>query len=187
MVSVVCNNALNRAVREYGLITPSEILDKTRQIVVDEFEKSDQKVRDGMDISLISIGKNGIQFSGANRSLWYIKKDENLLHEIKGDKQPIGKFEHQTSFRNHIIPISAADTIYLTTDGFADQFGGMDLKGNRINGKKFKAGNLKNLILSMQDKSMNEQNLILKQEFVSWKGELEQVDDVCIAGIRVTL
>jgi hypothetical protein len=76
MVSVVCNNGLNRAVREYGLIDPNEILDKTRELVVQEFEKSDEEVKDGMDISLCALDTktNTLKWAGANNPLWILRK-----------------------------------------------------------------------------------------------------------------
>jgi tetratricopeptide (TPR) repeat protein len=91
MVSVVCNNGLNRAVREFGLTNPSEILDKTRELVIEEFEKSDEDVKDGMDISLcaLNVKTKQLRWSGANNPLW-ILRDQEIL-EFKGDKQPIGK------------------------------------------------------------------------------------------------
>ncbi|HRE97228.1 MAG TPA: hypothetical protein PK637_10710, partial [Flavobacteriales bacterium] len=75
MVSVVCNNGLNRSVREYGLTDPGKILDKTREIVIAEFEKSDEDVKDGMDISLCSLSGNTLKWSGANNPLWIFKRN----------------------------------------------------------------------------------------------------------------
>jgi ligand-binding sensor domain-containing protein/acyl CoA:acetate/3-ketoacid CoA transferase alpha subunit len=95
MVSVICNNALNQSVREFGLSQPSKILDKTRQIVVREFDKSEESVNDGMDIALVKItqaddkGNCLLEFSGANNPIWIIRKGATELEEIKGNKQPI--------------------------------------------------------------------------------------------------
>lgn len=202
MVSVVCNNALNRAVREYGLTDPGKILDKTREIVTSEFEKSDDEVKDGMDISLCSLNlKTGeLNWAGANNPLWIIRKEKDVIDEIKpdlstdpdsyrdsskyelievkADKQPIGKFSHPVPFTTHSLKLSGGDSIYIFTDGFPDQFGGEK-------GKKFKASNLKNLILSIQDNSMDQQKLLLDEALETWRGKLEQVDDVCIIGVRI--
>jgi serine phosphatase RsbU (regulator of sigma subunit) len=186
LVSVVCSNALNRSINEFNLREPGEILDKTRELVVKLFDKSQNNVRDGMDISLISIKtkkatvageeKVEIQWSGANNPLWYIQN--NNFTEIKGHKQPIGKADEYSSFPTHTITLTKGDTLYLITDGYADQFGGPK-------GKKFKYKPLSDLILSSQTKSMTNQQNELDTTFTNWKGNLEQVDDVCIIGIRI--
>jgi len=180
MVSVVCNNALNRSVREYGLIEPGTILNKTREIVIDEFSKSAEEIKDGMDISLCSLNiESGmLNWSGANNPLWVIKKDAEQIIEIKPNKEPIGKYDHKTSFVNHEIQLDKGDTIYLFTDGFADQFGGEK-------GKKLKSKSFKKMLLAIQDKSLQEQSDYLFERFENWKGNIEQIDDVCIIGVRV--
>ena len=176
MVSVICNNALNRSVREYGLTEPGLILDIARNIVVREFEKSDKNVRDGMDIALCSIKNNKLSYAGANIPLWIYRNGELL--ETKANKQPIGKFEQPTPFTTHSFDLLKGDTIYLLSDGYVDQFGGE-------RGKKFKVKALKDLLLSIQDKPMNEQKTLIDDTFEKWKGNLEQVDDVCFIGVRV--
>ena len=180
MVSVVCNNALNRTVREYGLTNPAEILNKTREIVVQEFEKSDEDVKDGMDISLCCLDLSGsyaiLQWAGANNPLWIIRKHE--LIEVKPNKQPIGKTDNPLSFTTHEIQLQKGDTIYVFTDGFADQFGGPK-------GKKFMYKPFKELLLSIQNKTMEEQKIVLEQHFENWRGNIEQVDDVCVIGVRI--
>jgi|GEM_PF-1352622 serine phosphatase RsbU (regulator of sigma subunit) len=191
MVSVICNNALKRSVNEFKLTTPGEILDRTRKIVVQEFEKSEDDVKDGMDIALCSLKLSEksefsesyatLQYAGANNSLYIISKNtagENELIEIKPDKQPIGKVDAPTPFTTHSISLKKGDTIYVFTDGYADQFGGE--KGKKMMYKPFK-----NLLLSIQDKNMSEQKNILEKHFKEWKGGLEQVDDVCILGVRI--
>jgi serine phosphatase RsbU (regulator of sigma subunit)/tetratricopeptide (TPR) repeat protein len=178
MVSVVCNNSLNRSVREYGLTDPGKILDKTREIVVQEFEKSDEDVKDGMDISLcsLSLDRMTLSWAGANNPLWIIRNSE--LMEFKPDKQPIGKIENPKSFTTHTIQLQKGDSIYIFTDGLQDQFGGEK-------GKKFKASNLKEILLSIQQQPLPNQKDILKEAFITWKGKLEQVDDVCVIGLTV--
>tara|TARA_B100000508_G_scaffold132802_1_gene122086 strand:+ start:43130 stop:45517 length:2388 start_codon:yes stop_codon:yes gene_type:complete len=183
MVSVVCNNGLNRSVREHGIKEPAKILDKTREIVIQEFEKSEEEVKDGMDIALCSLkevdeGKSTLEFAGAHNPLWIIRKGASTIEEIKGDKQPIGKFGLQKPFTNHRVELNAGDTIYLFSDGFADQFGGE-------NGKKFKSRNFKNLLLSIVSSPMNEQKEMIDKAFEEWRGDNEQLDDVCVIGLRV--
>lgn len=190
MVSVVCNSALNRAVGEFHLTQPAEILDKVRELVIETFEQSgeEMEVRDGMDISLVKFGRNlvldnTIEWAGANNPLWIVRtlKDskEVELIEYKPNKQPIGKHFKQEPFKSHTVELQKGDTIYLFTDGYADQFGGE--KGKKMMYKPFKE-----LLLSIQDITMDEQRVALEQFFMNWKGGLEQVDDVCIIGVRLS-
>lgn len=180
LVSVMCYNALNRSVREYGIRQPGEILDKTRDIIIEEFAKSEDDVNDGMDISLCAFNTETLEllWSGANNPLWIIRNGSNEVTEIKANKQPIGRYSNYESFQTHTFQMQPGDQIYLFTDGFYDQFGGM-------NSKKFKARNMKDLLLSIRDHQMDEQKRLLLQAFEAWKGDLEQVDDVCVLGIRV--
>lgn len=175
MVSVVCNNGLNRAVREHGLIVPGKILDKAREIVQQEFEKSEEDVNDGMDIALCSIQQNKLRYAGANNPLWLIRSGE--LIEIKADKQPIGKFANPVEYTTHELELISGDIIYLFTDGFIDQFGG-DAD------KKYKSPNFKRFLISIAHLSMEDQFKALQQEFNSWMGRNEQIDDVCVFGVK---
>ena len=178
MVSVVCSNALNRTVKELGITEPAKILDKTRELVLETFEKSYEEVKDGMDISLCCLNTktNELLWSGANNPLWYIR--ENNLHEIKGDKQPIGQNDNPKPFTTHKIELQKGDTVYIFTDGYADQFGGE-------RGRKFMYKPLKELLLSIQNKSINEQKEVLYQNFTNWKKNTEQTDDVLVIGFKI--
>jgi serine phosphatase RsbU (regulator of sigma subunit) len=178
MVSVVCNNALNRAVREFQLTEPAKILDKVTDLVIETFEQSDANIKDGMDIALCSLNlnTNELQYAGANNSLYLIANNELL--EIKSDKQPIGKYMNKQPFTNHTKQLNSNDSIYLFTDGYADQFGGEK-------GKKFKYKQFKELLLKIHQQSMPKQLSELNSTFKTWKGELEQIDDVCILGVRI--
>ena len=175
MVSVVCNNGLNRSVREHNLTDPGEILTQTREIVIEEFEKSEEDVKDGMDIALCSLQGNKLVYAGANNPLWIIRNGEVL--ETKANKQPIGKFDNPQPYTSHNFELQQGDTVYLFSDGYADQFGGEK-------GKKYKSGNFKKFLVSIQHLSMAEQQTRLEQEFDRWRGELEQIDDVCVIGVR---
>lgn len=194
MVSVVCSNALNRTIKEFKETEPGKILDKTRKLVIETFEKSTSEVKDGMDISLLCIDSTNktISWSGAHNSLWYISESESSglsvraesrtdkkeLIEIKADKQPIGKTEYPKPFTTHQIEYKEGTTFYLFTDGYADQFGGP-------NGKKFMAKNVKQVLLANSYLPLSKQKEVLEQTFVNWVGNLEQIDDVCIIGIRI--
>lgn len=178
IVSVVCSNALNRTIKEFKVRETCEILNKARELVIETFEKSSNIVKDGMDISLLCIDlKNkNINWSGANNPLWYIQNNE--LKVIKADKQPIGKTDYPKSFTTHQIEYKENTIFYLFTDGLADQFGGPQ-------GKKFKYKQFEELIFSIKDKPLNEQSDCINRCFEDWKGKLEQVDDVCVIGIKI--
>jgi len=178
MVSVVCSNALNRAVFEFGNTEPGKILDKTRELVLETFSKSDKDVKDGMDISLASINKKTgeIKWAGANSPFWYTNSGEIL--EVKANKQPIGKTENPTPFTTHTVAIQKGESIYMLTDGFADQFGGEK-------GKKFKYKPLKEMLLQNATLTEDKQMQLLDSAFEVWKSNLEQVDDVCVIGVRL--
>jgi len=178
MVSVVCSNALNRSVKEFGLRDTGKILDKVTDLVLETFEKSISDVKDGMDISLLAFHKPSrrIQWSGANNPLWYFAEGE--FKEIKANKQPIGKYDNRQPFTAQNIEYSDNAIFYLFTDGYADQFGGPK-------GKKFKYKQLEEILHSIHNKNLEEQKKILGEIFESWRENVEQVDDVCIIGIQM--
>lgn len=204
MVSLIGTRALNSSVRESQLIKVSEILNKTNHIVQEAFTDSESGdiIKDGMDIALCSITYKDednveLQFAGAHNPVWIVRKSDQKnilandntiepnisdngynLFEIKGNKQPIGYFENQTPFKNFSVPLKKGDRIYMTSDGYADQFGGE-------RGKKFKYKALKLLLLSIQANDLDTQNKLVQQCFFDWKGDLEQLDDVCMMGLEV--
>ncbi len=178
MVSVVCNNGLNRSVREHKLTEPGDILDKTREIVISEFEKSEEEVKDGMDIALCSLEGMELKYAGAHNPLWLVRKGANQVEEIKGHKQPIGKYADPSPYPTHTIELNEGDSFYIFSDGYADQFGG-------DKGKKFKAANFKKLLLSIQRQPIEKQLELIDKMFEEWRGDLEQLDDVCVIGVRV--
>lgn len=176
MVSVVCANALDRCVRELSLKKPSEILDKTRDIVIEHFNRSAEDVYDGMDIALFAMNGKHVEFAGAHNPLIVIRDKEIL--EFKADKQPVGKYDAAKPFTNHEVELQPGDTIYMFTDGYVDQFGGK-------RGKKMKSQPFKELLLSLQEQGMSDQRDALEESFIKWRGELAQIDDVCVVGVRV--
>ena len=202
MVSIVGANGLKRCIQEFNLREPGKILDKLAQLVAENFAQSEEKIRDGMDLALCCLEMENnksvrMHYAGANNPLWVInpnrnKAPENAIpfkqgggFEIKANKQAIGYTENITPFDSHTIELEEGDTLYTFSDGYPDQFGGESLAFRGTGGKKFKSANFKKLLLNVYDKSMDEQLTIINQTFEDWKGELEQIDDVCVIGVRV--
>ena len=180
MVSIVGANGLNRCVKEFGLTKPSDILEKLREIVIETFDSTYEEVKDGMDMSILcfDLTSNHVEFAGANNPLWIARKKDNAMEIIKGDKQPVGRYDYATPFTNHSVRIYKGDCLYLFTDGYADQFGGT--KGKKLKYKPFQEQILKNIHLPM-----HEQKTILSKGFDEWMDDFEQVDDVCVIGIKI--
>ncbi len=180
MVSVVGANGLNRCVNEFGLLKPSDILDKLRELVIETFEKSDDDVKDGMDIALcnINLKTNKVQYAGAHNPLWILREKAQDVETIKASKQPIGKFVAPHPFENHEIELKKGDRMYLFSDGFSDQFGGAKQK-------KFGSRRMREFLLSLKGTGMIDQEEIILDTFNDWKGANAQIDDVCLIGIEV--
>jgi serine phosphatase RsbU (regulator of sigma subunit) len=193
MVSVMCSNALSKALLEDNITDPGKILDRTRDLVIERFAKSKEDVKDGMDIALVSLEysiradseeqKFLLKYAGANNPLWIIRNLESPtsgfeLIELKPNKQPVGKSFKTEPFDTHTIELKKGDSIYLLTDGYPDQFGGEK-------GKKLKKAPLKEILLSIQHLTMDEQKTHLENFFEQWKGDLQQVDDVCVIGVKI--
>jgi len=178
MVSIVCHNALNRSLCEFQLQEPALILNKVKELVIETFEKSEEQVLDGMDIALCSLNPETkvLKYAGANNPLYIIRGEELL--EIKPDRQPIGKYDVETSFTSHEFQLQTGDTIYIFSDGFPDQFGGEK-------GKKFKYAPFKKLLLDVNQFPMHLRESKLREAFKDWKGKLDQVDDITIIGVSV--
>jgi len=177
-MSMIGNTFLNEIVNEKGITNAAEVLNCLRAQVISALKQGDGENKDGMDISLLVFdhAKHCVEFAGANNPLWMIRKGS--LSEVKGDKQPIGSFRGETKpFTNHMIELQQGDTLYIFTDGYADQFGGEK-------GKKFKYKHLQETIISMYTEPMLKQELILSEKFNDWKSSLEQVDDVLVIGIK---
>jgi len=177
MMSVMCSNALSRAVKEFELISPAHILDRTASILAENFSKNGNSLRDGMDIALCSLDLNSgdLTFAGANQLLYVIKGEEPLI--IQGNKQPVGDFDDLQPFQEEKIQLEKGDMLFLYSDGYGDQFGGP-------NSKKYKSPVLKEFLFRNHEKPTFQQGEELLREFHSWKGSNEQTDDVCILGIR---
>ena len=160
---------------------PSDILNTTRKIIIERLKKdgSAEGGKDGMDCSVICFDfkKKKIIVSAANNPVWIVRGSETI--EIKPDKMPVGKHDKQdVSFTQQTIDIKKGDVIYTLTDGFSDQFGGSL-------GKKFMSKKLRELLSKNAHLPMEEQRTILENTFISWVGDLEQIDDVTLIGVRV--
>ncbi|MEX1000623.1 MAG: tetratricopeptide repeat protein [Crocinitomicaceae bacterium] len=179
MVSIVCSNALRKVIHEDELVDPAEILAETRNIVIHQFARKGHLVKDGMDITFCTYNKKSgkLLWAGANNPLWILRKGEEVLEEIKPDKQPIGRYLTNDPFTSHEVHLGSGDLIYLITDGYPDQFGGPK-------GKKFKYKALKKFLIEKRNMELSDQLQVLETTFHEWKGEMEQVDDVCILGIK---
>ena len=181
LVSVVCHNALNRSVKEFGLTNPADILNNARKLVLESFSTDQGSVNDGMDIALCAVTRDNnkikLQYAGANNPLWLIRNDSKELVELKADRQPVGRYAKSKDFTSHEIELHKGDQFYLFSDGFPDQFGGPK-------GKKFMARRFKEVLLQSYG-PLNNHLDILESTFNDWKGGLEQIDDVCVMGVTV--
>lgn len=181
-MSIVGNDQLHYALNVRKSRHPNEILNALNEGVTQTLrqEQSESSVRDGMDISLIGIDKKNkkLEFAGANNNLYVIRNGE--LIELEANRQAIGGYygEELNTFNNNAYDLQKGDTIYIFSDGFPDQFGGPK-------GKKFKYKNFKNLLLSIQGLSMEEQKKEINTVLKNWMGKLEQLDDILVIGIRI--
>ena len=177
----IVNIASLKAASLQGITSPDLLLNETRRLVIENLKNdgSAEGGKDGMDGSLLSFDfKNNILYcASANNPVWIIRSKE--LIEIKADRMPIGKHDKdQFPFTLQTQNLQKGDLIYTLTDGFADQFGG-------VSGKKFMYKQLQNFLLAIANEPLETQKQKLNDVFDNWKGNLEQVDDVCLIGIRV--
>ncbi|MES2284560.1 MAG: tetratricopeptide repeat protein [Bacteroidota bacterium] len=172
---------LNEAIIEKRIDSPEKILEHVRSQIIHTLnpEGSEVESKDGMDavLCIYDFKHLWLRFACANNPLWVIRNND--LIRFKPDKMPVGMhYGEQKPFSINTLGLRKGDIVYTFTDGYADQFGGPK-------GKKFKYKALKDVLLSIQTKSMEEQKEILLATFEKWKGNLEQVDDVLIIGVRV--
>lgn len=180
-MSIIGHNMLNKIVKEYHIETPAEILQHLDEEVSKTLHQRGEEVtvRDGMDMSLISYDRQRkvLEYAGAYNPILLIRDGE--LNETKGNRFAIGRSEagHEKIFTNHEIRVKNGDSVYMFSDGYADQFGGEM-------GKKFKTAPFKELLLNLQEKSMEEQRSILDSTIEAWRGNIEQIDDILVIGRR---
>ncbi|UCG27085.1 MAG: SpoIIE family protein phosphatase, partial [Bacteroidales bacterium] len=181
-MSIIGYNSLNKIVKEYGFIHPAEILDHLNDEVSNTLQKQsdEDEVKDGMDIALLvyDFTTKELEYAGAYNPLYLVSEGE--LIEIKGDRFPIGRSSIKVGqkFTNHKIQLKSGDTTYVFSDGYADQFGGSE-------GKKFKSKAIKNMLLEIQDLSMEKQKAHMERVMEEWRGNLPQIDDILFIGSRV--
>lgn len=180
-MSLLNINFLNEAINEKQIEKPSEILNYVRNKLIQGLAEdgSEEGGKDGMDCSLICIDfiNKEITYSCANNPLIFITN--NTINELDADRMPVGKSPKDTiAFSNNKIAFNSGDILYLFTDGYADQFGGEK-------GKKLKHKNLRDYLFKIHQLPILEQKNLLSTEFDNWKGNLEQIDDVCVVGIKL--
>lgn len=177
-MSFIGTSALNRAITDLRLVSPSDILSGLSD-QVSEMLRSGRgtDVKDGMDLALCCYFKQSgeLHYAGAYNPLWVLRNGQ--MEVIRADKQPVGETFGRRPFTNHIVHVTKGDAVYLFSDGYADQFGGTDDK--KIGTAKFRAK-----VASIGHLPLRDQGEVLSQFFDSWKGAAEQVDDVCVMGIR---
>jgi serine phosphatase RsbU (regulator of sigma subunit) len=179
IMSLLNVTSLEKAVETHT--QPADILNATRKIIIERLKKdgSAEGGKDGMDASLAvyDFKNNKLSIAAANNPVWIIRGAETI--EIKPDKMPVGKHDKQAvSFTQQEVELQTGDMVYTLTDGFPDQFGGEK-------GKKFMSKNLRELLAANAHLPMPEQKALLETTFKNWVGNLEQVDDVTLIGVRV--
>jgi ligand-binding sensor domain-containing protein/serine phosphatase RsbU (regulator of sigma subunit) len=180
IMSILNISSIEEAIKE-GSTAPSQIFNKTRNFIIERLKKdgSPEGGKDGMDASIICFDfeKNKFSYTAAQNPIWIIRGEK--LIEIKPEKMPIGKHDKDNiPFVGGEFEIQKGDQIYTLTDGFQDQFGGPK-------SKKFMVKNLREYVLSISHLPMQEQYQKFKETFTNWKGDIEQVDDVCVIGVKI--
>jgi tetratricopeptide (TPR) repeat protein/serine phosphatase RsbU (regulator of sigma subunit) len=181
-VSIVCANALYKAVLEEGWESPAEILWRVREVVVSQLTQTGEKVKDGMDIALIRFAKadrSRAVFAGANRPLWIVSAEGVL--EVAGTRQPIGYVEEPKPFEEVELMLGSRvpAMVYAFTDGIVDQMGGPK-------GRKLLPKGLREWLLSLWNQPVAKQAESLTALFETWRGEHHQIDDMTIVGVRIS-
>ena len=181
ILSLICSNSLNRAVDVMGIRDPGKILDACRDMIIKRLGTSeDGQMSDGMDISLcrLNLKTNVLEYAAANNSIYLYTSTTKEMQVLKPCKQPVGCYPKQHPFACHQIQLQKGDFIYLFTDGFADQFGGPQ-------GKKFKYNAFKNIILKHVNAPITDQRIVIENSLLDWMNDYDQVDDICVMGVRI--
>lgn len=183
-LSIISYKILKRVVEKFELREPAEILDMVNEGFNEHFKKELHTIKDGMEIGLISVKKNSdgtalVKYAGANISLYYGTPENNFeLQKIKASKQSICFSETKLKHQQTEVILPKDSMIYLFTDGIFDQFGGQ-------HGKKIKRNKIVEAIQRNIHEKCDAQSKIILEEFNAWKGDLEQLDDICVAGLKI--
>lgn len=200
-MSLIAHSMIKDIIESKGVLNTSNILNEIRVTLIKAFQReSPQFTCDGMDLTLCSFNRhnNVLSFSGANQSIYVTRMnseplenmtgrvyepieqhDDTCLYLLKGDRQPIGEhYGPANPFINHTAKLEKGDRFFAFTDGYRDQFGGSD-------NKRLKSRRFRNLILASQHLQLGEQRKQIVQSFNNWKGDNEQVDDVCVIGVEI--
>ncbi|MCS7078000.1 MAG: tetratricopeptide repeat protein [Bacteroidia bacterium] len=177
LISMIGDALMNHIVHERKIYEPKDILYHLNNGVCSSLQQENDEIKDGMDAVICTWypRQNKLLFAGAMNPLYYTNSQG--LHEIKADKHAVGG-EKNKEFTQHTIWIYEPTTLYLTSDGYADQFGGPE---NKKLGRK----RMKELFLQIKDMPMYSQYNVLRNTFETWKGHEEQVDDVLIFGVKI--
>ncbi len=180
ILSMLCSNALNRVVDSLEIRDTGKILETVREIIIKRLGEGDEIMHDGMDISLcrLDLDTNEIMYSGANNPLYIFSKESKEIILASPDKQPVGEYPIIRPFKSQTFQLSKGDLVYLFSDGFADQFGGPK-------GKKFKDIPFRKLLQQNAEKPLQNQLQTLRKTFREWRMDTEQIDDVCVMGVRI--
>lgn len=197
-MSLLNISMINEAISEYKLTDPGQILDHARSRIIRSLsaDGSAEGGKDGMDCAFacFDFRNKKLHYAAANNPIWIVRNDDTgkpQLIQLPADKMPVGKHDKdQVPFLSKEFGLQAGDKVYLFTDGFADQFG-MSAEAWRkaqpaeAKGKKYKYKQMEDLLLSLCRQGMEEQKEAIDKAFNTWKGSLEQVDDVCIIGLQI--
>jgi ligand-binding sensor domain-containing protein/serine phosphatase RsbU (regulator of sigma subunit) len=179
-MSMIGNTILNEIVVTKEIIEPSEILSQLHNGVRKALKQNENESRDGMDISLccLNLKSKEVIFAGAFNPLWILRNNKSV-EIIKATKSAIGGFTSDRQiFESHKVVLEKGESIYLFTDGYADQFGGE-------NGKKLTTKKFRDTIVSLHEKPMKEQGFFLDNFIEIWRGSEFQVDDILVIGVRL--
>jgi len=181
LMSMIGITFLNEVVNVSGIVQVDQILSSMRERIIYSLDQKGVagEAQDGMDMAIISVDSNepSLQFAGAFSPLFLIRGND--LKEIKGDRMPLGYYKTgDNPFTRHQVEIVPGDVVYLFSDGYCDQFGWRD-------NKKLKNKNFKQLLLDIQNIPLKAQAKVLDNHLDIWKGELDQVDDILVLGIKI--
>ena len=181
-MSMIGHNILNQVVIENGITEPGKILNGLNKGVQQALKQGQNQVNtnDGMDASMISVSESTgeVQWAGAFRPAVIVRAD-GTLEKIDGNKYSVGgaQMDIERNFTTHKLDLKKNDTIYLNSDGYADQFGGEK-------GKKYMVKRFNDLLCAIHIYGLKEQQKELEKAFEEWRGNHEQIDDVLVVGIR---